>query len=62
MNRVLIGDIKINSVRNKLDLISSMVQDNIDTLLRDILRHLDMKESVMVVAFSFSQEKIFLQR
>ena len=33
VNRVVVGHININSIRNKFDMLSSMVKDNIDILM-----------------------------
>ena len=56
VNRVLKGHIKINSIRHKFDMLSSMVKYNIKTvMISEIMPlHLDMVYTLTVLSFSFS--------
>ena len=69
VNRVLIGHLDINSIRNKFYTLSSMIKNNIDLIflfhnrslsLKVMLLHSDMTEIIMVVAFCFLEVNIYL--
>ena len=69
VNRVLIGHLDINSIRNKFYTLSSMIKNNIDLIflfhnrslsLKGMLLHSDMAEIIMVETFSFLEVKIYL--